>query len=98
MIPYLLNSCECWFKSSRKTLESLDAIQNRFISSFSLRIRESDIACYSKSQWKKIMKEKIVEKNCEDLLDQIKGYKKLNYSELSKESFKKKDYFEELIL
>ena len=54
--------------------------------------------CYTKHQWKRIIKEKIKEKNRRDLLEQIKGYKKLSFNKLSKEPFEKKKYFDELTL
>ena len=63
-----------------------------------IHIREKDIQIYSKSQWKNIIKDKIYEKNRCDLLEQIRGYKKLDYFTLSKESFKRKPYFTELTL
>ena len=45
-----------------------------------------------------MIKEKIREKNRHDLLEQIKGYKKLSYSKLLKDLLIKKTYFDELSL
>ena len=47
----------------------------------------------SKYMWKKRTRLYITEKNKNDLLEDIKGYKKLDYNELSKENFERKKYF-----
>ena len=46
----------------------------------------------SKWQWKRIIKTKIMNKNRNDLLNLIKGYKKLSYDDLSQEHFERKSY------
>ena len=48
--------------------------------------------------WKEKVKEYISNKQRLELLDDIKKYKKLDYEELAKEKFEKKQYFEELNL
>ena len=47
----------------------------------------------SKYMWKKRTRLYVTEKNKNDLLEDIKGYKKLDYNELSKENFERKKYF-----
>ena len=52
---------------------------------------------YSKLQWKRLVKEKIQQKNKDDFLNSIKGsYKKLDFKSLSEEKFEIKSYFKEL--
>ena len=46
-----------------------------------LNISESDLRCYSKFEWEKILGRKIKEKNREDILGKMKGYTKFNFSE-----------------
>ena len=53
----------------------------------------TDIISFTKKQWKLFIKKRIEEKNKYELLEQIKGYKKLCYEELSKESYEVKEYF-----
>ena len=52
----------------------------------------------SKWQFRKTVKNYIFEKNKSELLSQIKGYKKLSYEELSRETFERKPYFFNLSL
>ena len=47
----------------------------------------------SKYIWRKRTRNYITEKNKNDLLDDIKGYKKLNFQELSEEKFERKNNF-----
>ena len=52
-----------------------------------------NLSCYSKYQYKRLIKSKVYDKNREELLQMIRGYKKMNYDECSKEKFEMKDYF-----
>ena len=57
---------------------------------------EEDPKLCSKFQWKKICKRKILEKNKDDILENVKKYKKLSYNSLSKEKFETKSYLKEM--
>ena len=41
-----------------------------------LKVKESDVEVYSKFQWKKMIRELVVARNREELLERAKGYKK----------------------
>lgn len=58
----------------------------------------TDLEVYSKSQWKKLVREKINEKNKNELLEEVKKYKKLSYEQLSKEEYERKPYLHMLTL
>ena len=47
----------------------------------------------SKWQFRKMVNSYLFEKNKSELLSQIKGYKKLNFDELSQEKLERKPYF-----
>ena len=52
---------------------------------------------YSKLQWKRLVKQKIHQKNKDDFLNSIKGsYKKLEHESFSDDKFELKSYFKEL--
>ena len=63
-----------------------------------LNISESEIKCYSKSQWKKTIGQKLREKNRQDVLEKMKSYTKFNYFEKKNEEFELKGYFKEMKL
>ena len=46
----------------------------------------------SKHQWRKLIREKVDQRNQKNLLDQIKTYKKLDYNQLAKEEYEAKPY------
>ena len=50
---------------------------------------------FSKERWKRTIKNKIYEKNKKQLLDSMRGYKKIKANELKLEEFKVKDYLKE---
>ena len=52
----------------------------------------------SKWQFKKVVKEYVTDLNVKELLSDAKNYKKVNSEDLSREEFKKKEYFSELNL
>ena len=51
---------------------------------------------YSKLQFKRIIKKKIHEENKNDILNQLKSYKKLNWEEYKEEEFRVQPYFNTL--
>ena len=58
-----------------------------------------NLSDYTKEQWKNVVKKKMKEKNCNDLLDIMKRkYKKIDYREMSKETFEVKPYIKNLHL
>ena len=57
-----------------------------------------DVTQYSKNNWKAFVKEKIISKNRQSLLEMAKNLKKADYFSLACEDFKIKDYFSELNL
>ena len=57
------------------------------------KITDQDIRSISKNVWQRKTKTYINEKNRQDPLEDIKGYKKLDFEKLSKESFERKPYF-----
>ena len=56
------------------------------------------VESYTKMQWKHLIKNRIIEKNRQDLLCAIKKYKKISHEELSKENFECKPYLKNLNL
>ena len=58
-----------------------------------LKITDQDIRSISKNVWQRKTKTYINEKNRQDPLEDIKGYKKLDFEKLSKESFERKPHF-----
>ena len=67
---------------------------NSFIETFC----HQKIENFTKNQWKKMVKRKIVEKNRQDLLDQMKGYQKIDYSTHENEPFKIQQYLQQMKL
>ena len=61
-----------------------------------LGLTSSDPQHYTKQSWKKLISRKIIEENRRQLLESIKGFKKLNQEELAQEEFKVKDYLKHL--
>ena len=53
---------------------------------------EDDPTYYSKVQWKKLVQEKVHNKNKNDLLAEVKNYKKLHHEEWTKEEYGLKNY------
>ena len=51
---------------------------------------------YSKLEWKHLVKKKMKEVNKEDILNQMKGSKKLPVNQLKTEAFSMKSYLSEL--
>ena len=51
---------------------------------------------YSKNQWKKLVKEKVHDKNKSDLLNMVKTYKKLDYDQLKEEDYGLKSYLKNM--
>ena len=51
---------------------------------------------YSKYQWKKLIKQKILKQNKYDILSQIKSYKKLNYEDYKNQELKVQPYLHKL--
>ena len=51
---------------------------------------------YSKYEWKSVVTEHLEEKNRNEILMQMKHYKKIDANELSKERFEVKDYIKHL--
>ena len=58
----------------------------------------NNIQSVSKSKFRKSVRKYIFDKNKSELLNKVKGYKKLNFSELSQETFERKSYFFNLSL
>ena len=58
----------------------------------------TDLKTISKWSYKKIVKDYVFKLNRSELLLEIQGYKKLNYDELSRENFDRKQYFSQLNL
>ena len=52
----------------------------------------------SKSQWRRKIKNYIMELNKTKLLEEARSYKKLDYNEMSTETFERKEYFYKLTL
>ena len=52
----------------------------------------------AKNQWKKMVKRKVMEMNESDLKESFRKYLKLKYSDMLKEGFGLKDYFQQLDL
>ena len=52
-----------------------------------------DLNCYYKYQYKRLIKSKVFSQNRDQLLEMIKGYKKMNYEECLKEKFEMKEHF-----
>ena len=50
------------------------------------------VSAMSKVHWKRLIKEKIKNKNKNDLLERIKNYKKIEYDIVSNEEFELKPY------
>ena len=63
-----------------------------------LNIRESLVKVMTKKQWKTLICSKIVEKNKSELIQMSKGYWKMNYLEMQKESFEIKEFLQTLRL
>ena len=57
-----------------------------------------DVASYSKKQWKNVVDKLCKKMNEDDLLQQMKNYKKLDLNELKQENCKLKDYMSSLNL
>ena len=55
-----------------------------------------DITKYSKFSFKRLMNGFLYEKNREDLLGWMRGYKKISYATCSKETHEMRDYFRTL--
>ena len=55
-----------------------------------------DITSYSKYSFKKLMKDIFYEKNRNDILNLMKGYKKISYEKCSQEKHEMKEYFKTL--
>ena len=68
------------------------------ISDHLTNIGADDVHYVSKNVWKKRSKNYIRELNRAQLLEDIKKYKKLDYNEMSKETFERKEYFYKLNL
>ena len=56
----------------------------------------NNIEVYSKVQFKKILNKFIYHKNRDELLEWMKGYKKINFYECKEKPHKMQDYFEKL--
>ena len=58
----------------------------------------NDLHSMSKWSFKTLVARYIKQKNHNELLESVKGYKKLNYTDLSKEEFTRKKYFSSMNL
>ena len=56
----------------------------------------NNIECYSKAQFKKILKNLIYEKNRKEILDWMRGYKKISLDKCKNKPHKMQDYFKKL--
>ena len=63
-----------------------------------LNISECEVVNYTKSEWKKEISQKIKELNKNNILDQMKSYKKINFFEKKQEQFECKEYFKTMKL
>ena len=63
---------------------------------FLTKFQISQIDLFSKFQWKTFVKKHIRSMNKDDLLHEMKGYKKLNIEQLQNEEFKRKSYLSSL--
>ena len=64
---------------------------------FLVRFGIYDLSKFTSLQWKNLVKKKILEKNRDDLLTNVKkNYKKINYNEMNNEQFELKPYLKEL--
>ena len=63
-----------------------------------LNISEASVMTSNKKLWKQTVRRQVRLKNKCDLLEQIKYYKKLDYSELKEEDFEIKSYFKTMNL
>ena len=52
----------------------------------------SDPSSFTKRQWKLTIRDRINRKNKEEILQQVRSYKKLDFSKVSKEEYKVKKY------
>merc|ERR1711954_125743 len=58
----------------------------------------SDLKSISKNMWRSKVKKYVTNLNRNQLLEDMKRYKKLNFEECEKEEFKRKEYFNTLDL
>ena len=63
-----------------------------------LNVRESLLHCMMKTQWKSLIKSRILAKNSQDVLEMCRKYKKVDYFQLKEEDFELKDFFRTLSL
>ena len=68
------------------------------VSSFLVENEIVDVSSFSKLEWKKFVGRKISLANRQSLIEDAKGYKKINALSLSVEEYKQKDYFSQLNL
>ena len=54
------------------------------------------VELYTKPQWKKLIREKIIKENKNDILNQMKSYKKLKYDDFKDEEFRVQPYLQKL--
>ena len=68
------------------------------VSEYMVELGLGSMANFNKKQWREAVNSAIEERNSFDLLNTIKSYKKLNFSDLSKEKYEIKDYIKSLPL
>ena len=73
------------FEQRRLGIEGLSSQGRRYLAE--LGLRETLLTCTTKTQFKRIIDEKIREKNKQDILTMCKGYTKVNYFEMKEEDF-----------
>ena len=61
-----------------------------------LNIKESDLLNYSEREFKLELAAKIKQKNCHDILNMMKSYKKIDYFDRKNEDFETKEYFKKM--
>ena len=66
---------------------------NDEVSQFLVENEICDVRDFSKTEWRKFVKQKIVTANRAFLIEEAKKYKKIDYLSLACEEFKMKDYF-----
>ena len=63
-----------------------------------INVRESLLKCLTKPQFRKIIHEKLIDKNKREILSMCKTYRKINCNEMEEEEFQLKDFFKSLTL
>ena len=63
-----------------------------------LNISECEVVNYSESEWKTEISQKLKELNRNNILDQMKSYKKIDYFQKKQEPFEIKEYFKTMKL